>query len=59
MDISEDIATTLVANGFLTTEGIADVDVSYLQEVTALDEENAQKIWAAAKAASTVEDAGE
>jgi len=59
LDISEDIATTLVANGFLTTEGIADVDVSYLQEVTALDEENAQKIWAAAKAASTVEDAGE
>ncbi len=59
LDISEDMASALVANGFLTTEGIADVEVSYLQEVTGLDEENAHKIWAAAKAASNVEGAGE
>jgi N utilization substance protein A len=58
LDISEDTATILVDNGFLTTEGIADVEASYLQEVTDLDEENAQKIWAAAKAASAVEDVG-
>ena len=58
LDISEDTATILVDNGFLTTEGIADVEASYLQEVTDLDEENAQKIWAAAKAVSAIEDVG-
>lgn len=59
LDIGEDMASNLVVNGFLTTDGIADVELSYLQEVTGIDEENAQKIWAAAKAVSTVEDAGE
>ncbi|MDD4101058.1 MAG: transcription termination factor NusA [Kiritimatiellae bacterium] len=59
LDISEEMASALVVNGFLTTEGIADVELTYLQEVTGLDEENAHKIWVAAKAASNVEDAGE
>ncbi len=60
LDISEQTASTLVANGFLTTEGIVEVEVAYLQEVTGLDETTVLKIWAAAQAASgVVEAAGE
>ena len=59
LDISEEVASTLVANGFLTTDGIVDVEVSYLQEVTGLDEETVRKIWVAAQAASGVVEAGE
>ena len=59
LDLSEETAATLVANGFLTTDGIVEVEVSYLQEVTGLDEETARKIWAAAQAASGVVEAGE
>ena len=59
LDLSEETASTLVANGFLTTDGIVEVEVSYLQEVTGLDEETARKIWAAAQAASGVVEAGE
>jgi len=60
LDISAETASTLVANGFLTTEGIVEVEVSYLQEVTGLDEQTARSIWAAAQAASgVVEEAGE
>ena len=60
LDISAETATLLVANGFLTTEGIVEVEVSYLQEVTGLDEQTARSIWAAAQAASgVVEEAGE
>ena len=60
LDISEETASSLVANGFLTTDGIVEVEVSYLQEVTGMDEQTARKIWAAAQAASgVVEEAGE
>ena len=59
LDISENTASTLVANGFLTTDGIIEAEIPYLQEVTGLDEETVRKIWAAAQAASGVEEAGE
>jgi N utilization substance protein A len=60
LDISEAVATTLVSNGFLTTDGIIEAEIPYLQEVTGLDEETARKIWLAAQAASgVVEEAGE
>jgi N utilization substance protein A len=59
LDIGEETAATLVANGFLTTDGIIDAEIPYLQEVTGLDEETVRKIWAAAQAASGVEEAGE
>jgi transcription termination/antitermination protein NusA len=61
LDISEEIATTLVSNGFLTTEGIMDADIPYLQQVTGLDEQTVRGIWAAAQAASGVveEESGE
>jgi len=54
LDIPEAVATTLVDNGFLTTEGIIEVDASYLQEVTGLDEQLVREIWAASQAASGV-----
>lgn len=54
LDIPESVATTLVDNGFLTTDGIIEVDASYLQEVTGLEEQTVQEIWAASKAASGV-----
>jgi len=60
LDISEATASTLVANGFLTTDGIIEAEIPYLQEVTGLDEETVRKIWVAAQAASGVtEEAGE
>lgn len=60
LDITEETASTLVANGFLTTDGIIEAEIPYLQEVTGLDEETVRKIWAAAQAASSVvEEAGE
>jgi N utilization substance protein A len=60
LDISEETASTLVANGFLTTDGIIEAEIPYLQEVTGLDEQTVRKIWAAAQAASGVtEEAGE
>jgi len=61
LDIPEDTATLLVNNGFLTMDGIVEVDVSYLKEVTGLDEQTVREIWAAAKAASGIveEEAGE
>lgn len=59
LDISAETAATLVANGFLTTDGILDVEKPYLREVTGLDEETVDKIWAAAQAASGVDEAGE
>ena len=59
LDISEKTASTLVANGFLTTDGIIEAEIPYLQEVTGLDEVTARKIWAAAQAVSGVEEAGE
>jgi len=54
LDIPEATATTLVDNGFLTMDGIVEVDVSYLREVTGLDDQTTREIWAAAKAASGV-----
>ncbi len=59
LDISEQTASTLVANGFLTTDGIIEAEIPYLQEVTGLDEETVRKIWVAAQAASGVVEAGE
>ena len=61
LDIPGETATLLVDNGFLTMDGIVEVDVSYLREVTGLDEQTVREIWAAAKAASGVveEEAGE
>jgi len=61
LDITEEVATTLVSNGFLTTEGIMDADIPYLQQVTGLDEPTVRGIWAAAQAASGVveEESGE
>ena len=59
LDISEATASTLVANGFLTTDGIIEAEIPYLQEVTGLDEETVRKIWVAAQAASGVVEAGE
>jgi len=60
LDITPEIATTLVANGFLTADGITEAETPYLQEVTGLDEETVRKIWAAAQAANSVtEEAGE
>lgn len=61
LDISEEVASTLVSNGFLTTDGIMEADIPYLQQVTGLDEQTVRGIWAAAQAASGIveEDAGE
>ncbi len=60
LGIGEETASTLVANGFLTTDGIIEAEVPYLQEVTGLDEETVRKIWTAAQAANGAsEDAGE
>ena len=60
LDISEETASMLVANGFLTTDGIIEAEIPYLQEVTGMDEQTVRKIWAAAQAASgVVEEAGE
>ncbi len=61
LDIDERVATQLVDAGFLTTEGIVEVESTYLQEVTGLDENTAQMVWAAAQAANgvTEDEAGE
>jgi len=61
LDIPEATATLLVNNGFLTMDGIVEVEVSYLREVTGLDEQTVREIWAAAKAASGIveEEVGE
>jgi len=56
LDIPHETAEVLVENGFLTTEGILATEVPYLQEVTGLDQETAQKIWTAAQAASNGKD---
>lgn len=48
--INRDEAEILVQNGFLSPEGILDVEVPYLQEVTGLSEEAARRIWNAAHA---------
>ena len=50
LDVGEDVATTLVSNGFLTPEGVNAADIPYLQEVTKLDAETVQKIASAAQA---------
>jgi len=59
LEISEETAATLVENGFLTTDGIIEAEIPYLQEVTGLDEATVRKIWEAAQAASGVAEAGE
>jgi len=58
LDLTEEVAIKLVESGFLTTDGIVDVEASYLQEICEFDEITASKIWAAASAASSVEDSG-
>ena len=59
LELSEETAATLVENGFLTTDGIIEAEIPYLQEVTGLDESTVRKIWLAAQAASGVAEAGE
>ena len=59
LDLTEEVAIKLVDNGFLTTDGIVDVEISYLQEICGFDEITASKIWAAASAADSVDDLGE
>ena len=59
LDLTEAEAARLVDNGFLTTDGIVEVEISYLQEICGFDEITASKIWAAASAASSVDDSGE
>ena len=59
MDLSPEEAAKLVDNGFLTTDGIVEVEISYLQEICGFDEITASKIWAAASAVSSIEDLGE
>ncbi|MDA3924286.1 MAG: transcription termination factor NusA [Kiritimatiellae bacterium] len=59
LDLTDELAIKLVESGFLTTEGIVDVEISYLQEICGFDEITASKIWAAASAANSVEDSGE
>ena len=56
LDIPEAAATALVDNGFLTTEGIIEVEMPYLQEVTGLDEQVVREIWVAAQAVCKVEE---
>ncbi len=59
LDLTEEVAAKLVECGFLTTDGIVEVEVSYLQEICGFDEITASQIWAAASAASGVEDSEE
>ncbi len=54
--IERDEAEILVANGFLTAEGILAVDTAYLQEATELSTEAAERIW---QAAAALDPAGE
>ncbi|MCL1920362.1 MAG: transcription termination factor NusA [Kiritimatiellaeota bacterium] len=56
LDIPEATATTLVDNGFLTTDGIIEVEMPYLQEVTRLDEQVVREIWVAAQAVCGVKE---
>ena len=58
LDLSEEVAKNMVECGFLTTDGIVEVEISYLQEICGFDEITASKIWAAASAASEVEESG-
>ncbi|MDD2597831.1 MAG: transcription termination factor NusA [Kiritimatiellae bacterium] len=59
LDLTDEVATKLVECGFLTTEGIVEVEAAYLQEICEFDDITASTIWAAAAAASSVEDLGE
>jgi transcription termination/antitermination protein NusA len=59
LDLSEEDAVKLVNNGFLTADGIVEVEVSYLQEICGFDEITARKIWAAASAVGSIEVPGE
>lgn len=59
LGISDETAATLVANGFLNTDGIIEADIPYLQEVTGLDEETVRKIWTAAQSVCGTSEAGE
>ncbi len=59
LDLSEADAVKLVDNGFLTADGIVEVEISYLQEICGFDEITASKIWAAASAVGSIEVPGE
>jgi len=50
--ITKQEAETLVANGFLTTDGILAADPAYIQEVTEFDAETANRVFNAATAAT-------
>ena len=49
--ITRQEAETLVANGFLSTDGILAADPAYIQEVTEFDAETANRVFNAASAA--------
>ena len=53
---SQEDAEVLVHNGFLTTDGILATEISYIMEVTGLDEANAQRILDAASETVSGED---
>ena len=48
---THDVAAVLVNSGYLTPEGVAEPEVSYLAESTGFSEEFAQELWNAAAAA--------
>lgn len=45
LGIDAEAAAVLVANGFLTVDGIVAVELAYLREITELDEDVVVKIW--------------
>lgn len=56
--ISEEVATTLVNAGFLTSDGILAAEIADLAEMTELDLEAAQAIHDAAAAAQNIDEEG-
>ena len=51
LQCTHDVAAVLVSSGYLTPEGVAEPEVSYLAESTGFSEEFAQELWNAAAAA--------
>ncbi len=51
LQCTHDVAAILVSSGYLTPEGVAEPEVSYLAESTGFSEEFARELWEAAVAA--------
>ena len=51
LQCTHDVAAVLVSSGYLTPEGVAEPEVSYLAESTGFSEEFAKELWEAAVAA--------